>query len=168
MTKKISIPFCKILTILTAILIAIALYLIIKKQIKEHYDQDDPKLKEIKEEFHNFFSQDIQWEKPLNKLNHLNIMKETTLYKGAKSYTINKEKVYICLKDENGSYYDNNMLVYVLAHEYSHVLCDSIGHTEEFHTIFESLLLKLAENGIYNPNLPIQQDYCINGDPSMN
>ena len=161
---KRSIPFCKILTILTAILVAIALYFIINKQLKEHYDQDDPKLKEIKEKFHTFFSQDINWENPLDMLNHRDVMKETTLYKGTKSYTINKEKVYICLKDEKGSYYDTNMLVYVLAHEYSHVLSDSIGHTEEFHTIFEKLLIKLAEDGFYDPNLPIEKDYCLNGD----
>lgn len=167
MIKKINIPFLKILTISTTILVAIALYFIINKQLEEHYGQDDPKLKEIKSKFNDFFSQDRIWEKPLDMLNYRNIMKETTLYKGNKSYTINKEKVYICLKDENGNYYNNNMLVYVFGHEYSHVLCESIGHTEEFHTIFQALLLKLAEDGIYDPKLPIEEDYCLNGDPDF-
>ena len=168
MRNKTSILFEKILPIFITLLVCGALYFIINKQLKEHYDQDDPKLKEIKEKFAIFFSKDIKWEKSLDMLNHRDIMQETTLYKGNKSYTINKEKVYICLKDEHENYYDNNMLVYVLAHEYSHVLCESVGHTDEFHTIFQELLIKLEEEGIYDSHLPVEEDYCLNGDPTMN
>ena len=39
-----------------------------------------------------------------------------------------KQKVYLCLKDENNEYYNDNMLIYVALHELAHVLCDEIGH----------------------------------------
>ena len=39
------------------------------------------------------------------------------------------------MKDPQGQYYSENMLIYVLAHEYAHCLAKSIGHTDEFHEI---------------------------------
>ncbi len=77
------------------------------------------------------------------------------MYRGNKSYTINKEKVYICLKDEHGQYYDRNMLVYVICHEYAHILNKKPGeHTPHFFSIFDDLLKKAAAAGLYNPNIP--------------
>ena len=46
----------------------------------------------------------------------------------------------MCLKDSDGNYYDDNSLMFVLLHEIAHVICKSIGHTDEFHKIFEDLL----------------------------
>lgn len=82
------------------------------------------------------------------------------LYEGDKSYTINKKKVYICLKDKNGRYYNRNMLVYVTLHEYAHMLCDEIGHTDKFYKIFEKLLQKATNAGLYNPNISPVVNYC--------
>ena len=76
MRNKISIFFEKIVPIFIILLVCGALYFIINKQLKEHYDQDDPKLKEIKEKFAIFFSKDIKWEKSLDMLNHRDIMQE--------------------------------------------------------------------------------------------
>ena len=154
----------KILAIILAFLLIVLVSWIVYKQIKEHYTKDDPKLKELTKVFEDFFKQERYWVVPLDMLNHKNIMDEITMYRGNKSYTINKEKVYICLKDENGQYYNDNTLIYVMSHEICHSLCPEIGHTELFHTIFEALLLELTEAGIYNPSIPIEQDYCQNGD----
>ena len=141
-------------------LVSYAIY----KQIEDYNLKDDPKLKELKSVFSDFFNQERYWRGKLAALNKRNIMKETDLYRGDKSYTINKERVYICLKDENNEYYSLNMLIYVLAHEYSHVICESIGHTEEFHAIFEELLVELADAGVYDPSQPIITNYCHQGD----
>jgi hypothetical protein len=85
---------------------------------------------------------------------------DVELYVGDKSYTINKERVYVCMKDSDGRYYDRNMLVYVLCHEYAHVLCTDIGHTDQFFSIFDKLLQKAAVKGIYDPNIPPVKNYC--------
>jgi response regulator RpfG family c-di-GMP phosphodiesterase len=91
-------------------------------------------------------------------------LKTINVYAGRMSETINKKRVYICLKDETGAYYDKNMLTYVLCHEYAHVLCDEIQphnpHTEKFFLIFKTLLNDAASRGLYNPNIPPLKKYC--------
>ena len=83
------------------------------------------------------------------------------MYKGDKSYTINKEKTFLCLYDKNGDYYPVNQLVYVLLHEISHALnTKDVGHTDNFNKIFDELLDKATQQGVYNPSIPIIQDYC--------
>ena len=141
--------------------------LIIYGQIYEHYCQNDEKLKEIKIVLEKFFARPKKWEGYLEVLNKKNIMKEITLYRGEKSYTINKEKVYICLKDPKGEYYDDNTLYYVIAHEISHAICDEIGHTPKFYQIFGELLELMAADGIYNKKIPMTTDYCTHGDKEM-
>lgn len=140
---------------------------IIYSQVFEHYCQNDEKIKELKSVFEKFFANQQKWEGHLEVLNRKDIMKEITIYRGEKSYTIDKERVYICLKDPNGQYYSNNTLYYVIAHEISHAICDEIGHTDKFHAIFKELLIKLESAGIYNSAIPIEQDYCKNGDHEL-
>jgi hypothetical protein len=144
----------------------ILLCLAIFKQVENYEKQDDPELNKLKDIFYNFFNQEKYWTGNLSMLNNRNIMNEINLYKGSKSYTINKQNIYMCLKDENGSYYPQNMLIYVLAHEFAHVLCNSIGHTEEFHNIFDDLMAELIKDGFYDPKEEIILDYCEHGDKS--
>ena len=151
------------LAIFTAVILAALLVYAIVKQLEEFELQDDPKLHQLEAIFEEFFKQDRYWTEPLQALNKRDVMKDINLYKGNKSYTINKEKVFLCLKDEKGEYYSLNMLTYVLAHELAHVLCESIGHTEEFHEIFEALLVELTDAGVYDPTQPILVDYCKHG-----
>ena len=83
------------------------------------------------------------------------------LMKGSSSYTINKYKVFICLRDKKtNSMYDDNMLIYVILHELAHTLCNEIGHTEKFKEIFFSLLQRAENHGLYQPDLPRPLDYC--------
>lgn len=114
-------------------------------QIVEHFAMSDPKLREIKEHI-----------APL----HPELVESLYFYEGDKSYTINKQKIYLCLKDENSQYYDFNMLIYVAIHELAHVKCPEIGHTELFYQIFDKLLKKAAQLNIYDPNKPIIKNYC--------
>ena len=153
---------CYLLSIILVILLCLAIF----KQVENYEKQDDPELNKLKDIFYNFFNQEKYWTGNLSMLNNRNIMNEINLYKGSKSYTINKQNIYMCLKDENGSYYPQNMLIYVLAHEFAHVLCNSIGHTEEFHNIFDDLMAELIKDGIYDPKEEIILDYCEHGDKS--
>jgi hypothetical protein len=147
-------------TIILFIIIFGFLVWLIITQIEEYKLQDDPKLRELKEKVKPLFSKNKKYNGVLSSLNERDIMNEISLYKGEKSYTINKHKVFLCLKDENNDYYDDMMLLYVLLHEISHVLCNSIGHTEEFNDIFQALLDEASIMGIYNKEFEIIQNYC--------
>lgn len=118
---------------------------VVYTQIREHYDSKDTKLAHLKnicKDLHPDF-------------------KNVKLYRGDKSYTINKEKIYLCLYDPDGNYYDDNMLIYVLIHEFAHKLNQKdVGHTEEFNRIFEELLAKAEKMGIYDSSKPIIDNYC--------
>lgn len=142
----------------------VGIFFIIYSQIDNYILSKDPILIELKETFTKFFKNKKNWTGALTKLNSKDIMGDITLYRGDKSYTINKERVYMCLKDENNEYYPTQMLKYVLLHELSHVICDSIGHTDEFNIIFEELLVEAADAGIYDPATPLIIDYCHSGD----
>ena len=86
--------------------------------------------------------------------------KRVKFKEGNESFTINKEEVTLCLEDENGNYYDNNMLMYVGLHELAHVLCDEVGHTDKFWVIFDRLMDKAEEIGVYDRKIPIVHNYC--------
>lgn len=77
-----------------------------------------------------------------------------------RSFTINKKDIYLCTKDEHGAYYPDNMLVYVLLHELAHTMCDEVGHTEKYKSIFRSLLVRAQKNNLYDPNIPPIDNYC--------
>jgi len=131
--------------ILFSVILTIILIYLIFSQVKEHHAQTDPMLDHLKRVV-----------TPVHP-----VMSTLKLYRGDKSYTINKEKVYLCLKDKKGEYYPLNMLVHVLLHEVAHVLnTHDVGHTEKFHEIFDELLEKATELGAFNPSIPILDNYC--------
>lgn len=113
-------------------------------QITEHFAQMDPMLRKIQQHLI-----------PLHPM-----VRSISFYEGNKSYTINKHKIYLCLRDEHSQYYEFNMLVYVAIHEIAHVLCDDVGHTPKFHKIFDDLLRQAASMGLYDPTIPITPNYC--------
>lgn len=152
----------KILIII--ILIFLVLYWI-NNQILENMLQDDPKLIELRSILEPVLRKNNKYTGKLTVLNDRDLMNEVILYRGEKSYTINKHKIHICLFDENGEYYSNNTLIYVLAHELAHVInTKNVGHTQEFHDIFEELLDLLTEKGVYSPSIPVPLSYCTYND----
>lgn len=128
-----------------AVVLIVILSGVVYTQVKEHHLQDDPMLHTLK-----------QIMIPVHP-----VFKDLKLYKGDSSYTLNKNKIFMCLYDENGNYYPLNQLIYVLAHEISHFLNEEdIGHTPAFYKKFDEILDKATELGIYNPSIPIIQGYC--------
>ena len=81
-------------------------------------------------------------------------------YADDKSYTINKKRIYLCLKDLQGVYYDENMLMYVALHELAHCLCEEVGHTQRFHEIFSVLLHRAHDVGVYDRFVSPIPQYC--------
>ena len=132
-----------------ALALVILLIYTIHNQVREYHLQDDPVLHTLKELL-----------KPVHP-----IVDNIKLYKGDKSYTINKERIFLCLKDEHGEYYPINTLIYVLTHELSHMINTyDVGHTDKFHEIFEQLLDRAVKLGIYNPSIPVPNNYCTYND----
>ncbi len=135
-----------ILKIIIIILILFVFFYLLFKQLKENFESNDPILHKLK-----FLVKNID-----DRIN------DVEYYVDNKSYTINKKKIYMCLKDKNGKYYDTNSLMYVLLHELAHVICkDDIGHTDKFFEVFDDLLYKAYTKGIYNPSIPMVQNYCM-------
>jgi len=149
----------RIIAIILAILVICFMIWAIITQVHEHISQNDPKLHELLSIVKPLFELE-KYNGMLYRLNSYDVFNKTTIHSGKKSYTINKQKIYLCLRDKNGDYYHNNMLIYVLLHEYAHVICDEVGHTDKFWKIFEELMILATEMGIYNPNIPILQNYC--------
>jgi hypothetical protein len=130
--------------IILLILFILLLGYVIFSRVMEYYSQLDPMLRHIHKKL-----------EPLDPK-----VKSLKFYEGNKSYTINKKKIYLCLRDEKNEYYNENMLMYVAIHELAHVLCDEIGHTDKFHRIFKQLLYKAQKMGIYDASQPIVRNYC--------
>lgn len=131
----------KCIILLCILLVIFLLY----SHVEEYYSQLDPHLPKIKDLL-------IQVHPEASNLE---------IYEGNKSYSINKQKIYLCLKDENNKYYSKNTLVYVALHELAHCINKKdIGHSQSFNEIFDQLLKRATALGIYNPNIPIPPDYC--------
>jgi hypothetical protein len=91
------------------------------------------------------------------------IIKNIDFYPADESYTEDKKRIYLCLRDENDNYYDYNMLMYVAIHECAHALTDVIDpehKTIEFKTTFQNLLQKAEKLGLYDPSKEIIENYC--------
>lgn len=98
---------------------------------------------------------------PLKPLNDLNVLKNLIMVEDKESFTINKKVIHLCTKDpRNGKYYDKNTLMFVVLHELAHVLCDDIGHTENFSIINYALLDHAIKYGFYDPTKPFLNNYC--------
>jgi hypothetical protein len=159
------------------LLCVIIIFVIIIKSILNKYEkyelQDDPKLIELKEIIKPLFDGTVRHDGLLEKINNIDLLgckfKDSknkpkalvSLYKDDdKSFTINKKEIYLCLKDENQEYYPDLQLIYVLLHELSHVLCDEVGHTDKFFKIFNQLIDKADEIGVYDKDFEVIIDYC--------
>lgn len=144
---------------------------VVKNDLEEEFvlNEQEPKLKTLQEKLAPLFEDNTSYagtvlEDIMTKQTKKRLKNEVSLSKGDKSYTINKEDIYLCLKDENNQYYHDNMLIYVLLHEISHSICDEVGHTEKFHILFNALTKKAVELGIYDDKIPLIRDYCLYND----
>lgn len=133
--------------LLSLTIFCLSVYLFFRSVVyaREWYDSRDPKLAEIRLHLARIHPRGATVE----------------LYRGNKSYTINKKKIYLCLYDESRHYYPMNMLMYVAIHELAHCLCDEIGHTASFFTKFKELLEKAEAIGVYDPDTPPIDNYCM-------
>jgi hypothetical protein len=71
------------------------------------------------------------------------------------SYSVNKgEQIVLCLRTKN-KLVDINTMMFVVLHEYAHIVTVSVGHTEEFWDNFKWILEESINIGIY-----VKQDFA--------
>ena len=89
----------------------------------------------------------------------------TDLYiiNSTKSLTRSKQDIYLQVYNKNGVPFDMNTLVYVALHEISHIICEvedtDSAHSPEFYAIFNKLIDKSIEKGIFNPSYPLNGQF---------
>lgn len=81
---------------------------------------------------------------------------ENDMHSPDTSYSENKgQKVVVCLRDKTQSpeypVIDVNTIMFVMLHEMSHLMTETIGHTQEFWTNFRRILQDAVKLGIYQP-----------------
>ena len=120
----------------------INVYLYVKRQY-EHFLENDMTITKLKVKLYPAFPE----------------LKRVKIMKGTASYTIDKQKIYLCTESD-GIVYEDNMLIYVLLHELGHALCPEIGHGEKFQQIFRDLLNRAEKYNLWDPNKPAVKNYC--------
>jgi len=133
-------------------LICMIIILLIRKENSEYYKKHAPELHKIQEKLTTM----IPYFTPDQRLR----LKKLKIRPDIKSYTVNKHDMHLCLEDDNGSYYDDNLLIYVTLHELAHIFCDEIGHTENFYKIFNKLTDIAEKVKIYDSSISLPKEYC--------
>ena len=144
---------CAFLLLAEFYLIFLIISILYAPCIEEEFDlldDQEPKLLLLQEKLSPLFQENCSYqgtilEDIMTLQTKRRIQNEISLSKGKKSYTINKEDIFLCLLDENGNYYHDNMLIYVLLHEISHSVCNEIGHTEKFNKIFHAFIIPIRQ-----------------------
>lgn len=98
-----------------------------------------------------------------NRLDNV-IIKEKTEKNNFTSYSVNKgEEIIFCLRSKyNNKLHDLNLMMYVAIHEFAHVACPEIGHTELFKKIFKffleiAIIIEIYEYSDYSTDI---KEYC--------
>lgn len=79
------------------------------------------------------------------------------------SYTEDKRRVFLCLKDGSGKYYNYNHLIQVLIHELAHAFTEVIDKehkTPEFNNKHNEYRQKAAELNLVNLDDRVPHSYC--------
>lgn len=118
------------------------------KKLIAHLKKKHPNNESVKRLAKNFNENDISEGSPTS---------------GYTSYTINKGKMILCIRQKDKKktlIKDRNLLRYVVFHELGHVASKSIGHNEEFWKTFKFILKEAVDIGLYN-----KVDYTSNPQP---
>jgi hypothetical protein len=81
------------------------------------------------------------------------------IFAGHKSNT-DKIEISLCVRDENGEYYDMNTLTQVALHEYAHVMIPQRGHGREFYEKMKYLREEAIQLNLFDPSIPVPCFYC--------
>jgi hypothetical protein len=96
-----------------------------------------------------------------SKYKSLDISENPHTNNGTTSFSVNKKKIYLCLRNKQDELHDINLIMYVVIHELAHVACPVYdNHGSEFQRIFKWLLDVSHKINIYTPNSNASTEYC--------
>lgn len=116
-----------------------------------------------------YYSADTDETTTLNQLKTILVdidprFKILNIFAGNESLTINKQSIYICIKNpRDNTIYPLNLLLYIALHEIAHTMSETYSldeHNEEFQSNFGILLDKAAQKGYSLNGLKIPSNYC--------
>lgn len=84
-------------------------------------------------------------------------------YPGSESYTEDKERIFICMKDQSGNYYPYSTLLLVALHELAHAFTDVIDTkhvTKEFLELNNELRQRAIDLGLLREDQMVDPTYC--------
>ena len=92
------------------------------------------------------------------------VFSENDIRSGDTSYSENKgQRIVVCLRDKTKPPYplvEINTVMFVMLHEMSHLMTETIGHTQEFWSNFKRVLHDAVQLGIYQ-----QENYAQSPKP---
>ncbi len=69
---------------------------------------------------------------------------------GYTSYSVNKgERIVMCIRQTDGTFVDDNVVLYVAIHELAHIMTIEVGHTDTFWANFKFLLREAINIALY-------------------
>jgi hypothetical protein len=75
-----------------------------------------------------------------------------------RTYTIDKQKIYVVSEKSNGEKYNQDTLLFVILHEVAHILSPEVHHTKGFHQIEKRLHNAAMDLGYIRMN-HVDKDY---------
>lgn len=90
-------------------------------------------------------------------------LQNVQILSGTESLTIDKNIIFICLRDKNDNYYSMDILLYVTLHELAHKISKSYSteiHNDEFKDNFKKLLQRAYDKNLLQKNIDIPENYC--------
>lgn len=90
------------------------------------------------------------------------MLSEGSYTSGFTSFTVNKVKLVLCIRQRDNTFVDKNTIIYVAIHELAHMATKELGHTQTFWQNFKWLLEEAVAIGLYRKTdfNKTPQDYC--------
>ncbi|MEK6264088.1 MAG: hypothetical protein N2B06_04870 [Clostridium sp.] len=102
---------------------------------------------------------------PPSEFKRINVYDIRSNFTQKVAYTTKKQNIYLCTRSKDGKIEDDDVLTYVLLHEYSHALCnDCHMHDTLFDHTFEKLLIQARNHGISFRNKKTVCGKCTAGN----
>ena len=84
------------------------------------------------------------------KMKHNIIIKELPKNSKHVAYIINKTKLYVCLRNKNGTFIDQyNRIYFVVMHELAHMITKTTGHTDEYWNNYKLIIETAVKHKLY-------------------